>query len=108
MTNSCGDSRAKSKAGILSEKVMAELLLDTHLADAILYNDNSRAEDKRDKALFYYPSVLEKHGVTRVRMDSSVAWYMRNPAAYARIYEQVIKELEKRKAAEIPAEKPAE
>ncbi len=103
--SSCGEGWSKSKAGILSEKKMAELLVDTHLADAILFADNSRPDEKRDKALFYYPSVLEKHGITKAQMDSSVVWYMRNPAAYARIYQQVIKDLEKRQAAEKKKEK---
>lgn len=97
---SCGEGRSKSRSGILSEKKMVELLVDTHLADAILYVDNSRSDEKRDKALFYYPSVLEKHGISKAQMDSSVAWYMRNPAAYARIYQQVVKNLESRQAAE--------
>jgi len=103
--NSCGNDRSKSQPKILSEKKMVELLVDTHLADALLYADNSRSDEKRDKALFYYPSVLEKHGITKAQMDSSVAWYMRNFAAYTRIYEQVIKDLEKRQADEKKKEK---
>ncbi|MCX6225733.1 MAG: DUF4296 domain-containing protein [Bacteroidia bacterium] len=103
--NSCGEGRSKSKKGILSEEKMVELLVDTHLADAMLLVDNSRLDEKRNKALFYFPSVLEKHGITKAQMDSSVAWYMRNPAGYARIYEQVIKNLEKRQASEIKIEK---
>jgi len=94
----CGGNGSKSRKGILSEKEMVVLLVDTHLADALLAVENSRSDEKRDKALFYYPSVLEKHGITKAQMDSSVAYYMRNGAAYARIYEQVIKELEKRQA----------
>ncbi|TSA35124.1 MAG: DUF4296 domain-containing protein [Porphyromonadaceae bacterium] len=98
--SSCGNNRSGSQAGILSEKKMVELLVDTHLTDAILFADNSRSDEKRDKALFYYPSLLEKHGITKTQMDSSVAWYMRNPAAYARVYEQVMKDLEKLQAAD--------
>jgi hypothetical protein len=94
----CGCGSSKTRSGILSEKKMSELLIDTHLADAILFIDKSRADEKRDKGLFYYPSVLEKHGVTKAQMDSSVAYYMRNPAAYARIYDQVMKDLESRQA----------
>lgn len=100
LSTSCSGEKAKARDGIVTEKKMAELLIDTHLADAILFIDNSRADDKRDKALFYYPSVLEKHGITKVQMDSSVAWYMRNPEAYARVYDQVVKELERKRAAE--------
>jgi len=103
--NSCAKNPSKSQPKILSELKMVELLVDTHLADALLFVDNSRSDEKRDKALFYYPSVLEKHGITKARMDSSVVWYMRNPAAYARIYEQVIKNLEKRQADEKKKEK---
>jgi hypothetical protein len=94
----CGCGSSKSRMGILSEKKMSELLIDTHLADAILFVDKSRADEKRDKGLFYYPSVLEKHGVTKAQMDSSVAYYMRNPAAYARIYDLVMKDLESKQA----------
>lgn len=103
--SSCGKAGSKSGEGILSEEKMVELLVDTHLIDAILSADNSRSEVKRDKALFYYPSVLEKHGVTKAQMDSSIAWYMRNPALYNRIYEKVVKNLENRQAAEINIDK---
>lgn len=92
---SCGRGRPDSSSGILSEDKMTELLIDTHLADAILYSDNSKSEDKQYKGLYYYPSILEKNGITKARMDSSVAWYMRHPEAYARIYDRVMKELEK-------------
>lgn len=95
MLSSCGKERAKARDGVLSEKVMVELLVDTHLADAILFTDLSSTEAKRDKARFYYASVLEKHGITKARMDSSVTWYMKHPAAYSRVYQQVVRDLEK-------------
>ncbi len=96
---SCG-SRSKPPEGILPEQKMVDLLVETHLTDAILYSDNSMAEAKRDKALSYYPSVLEKFRIEKAQMDSSVAWYMRHPKAFARVYEKVILNLEKRQAAE--------
>ncbi len=96
---SCAESKSKAKAGILSEGKMVELLVDTHLVDALISADSSAAQMKRDKGLSYYPSVLEKYGISQAQMDSSVAWYMRNPAAYARVYEAVLKDLEARKMA---------
>lgn len=96
---SAGCRKSGSKVEILSEKKMVELLVETHITDAILYVDNAQSDEKRDKALFYYPSLLEKQGVTKQQMDSSVSWYMKNPAAYARVYQEVVKELEKRMAA---------
>jgi hypothetical protein len=95
----CGCSKSGSKIEIISEKKMVKLLVETHITDAILYVDNARADEKRDKALFYYPSLLEKQGVTKQQMDSSVSWYMKHPEAYARIYQEVVKELENLTAA---------
>ena len=91
---SCGP---KLPQGVLPEKEMADLLLETHLADAMLYVDSVKAEEKKNKGLYFYPSILEKHGIAKAEMDSSVAYYMRHPAAYARIYASVVKELEKRR-----------
>ncbi|MDD4646194.1 MAG: DUF4296 domain-containing protein [Bacteroidales bacterium] len=101
---SCGNKQTSPETGILSEKKMVELIVDTHLVDAILSVENSRGEEKRDLGLFYYPSVLEKHGITKAQMDSSVSWYMKNPEAYTRIYEKVIKELDNRQSAISPAD----
>jgi hypothetical protein len=102
---SCGNNRPVSRSGILSEKKMVELLVDTHLSDALLETQSPRLDERHDKALFYYPSVLEKHGITKAQMDSSVAWYIRHPDAYARIYGQVIQDLERRQEAEKKKEK---
>ena len=97
---SCSGGRTGSGRGIIPEKEMAGLLLETHLADAILITDLSPVDIKRDRALYFYPSILEKFGVTKAQADSSIAFYVRHPEAYARIYEQVIKDLEKRQTAD--------
>jgi hypothetical protein len=98
LLGACAD-RPKTSEGILSENKMVQMLVDTHLTDAILFTNNGTAEEKRDKALFYYPSLLEKHGITRAQMDSSVAWYTRHPEAFSRVYAKVIEDLQKRQAA---------
>jgi hypothetical protein len=98
-------SSRPGSSGILEEKKMVELLVDIHLTDAVLYTNNGMADVKRDKSLYYYPSVLEKHGITKAQMDSSVAWYTRHPPSLTRVYEKVIKDLEKRQAAEPKIEK---
>jgi len=92
---SCGKKTSESRPDILTEKQMIDLLVDTHLADAILFTQDTRSNDKRDQALFYYPSVLEKHKITKAQMDSSVVWYMNHPEAYSRIYEEVCSKLKK-------------
>lgn len=91
---SCGRTAAK-KEEIIPEKTLAELLVDMHLADARLYIEDISAEAKKEKALAWYPSVLEKYGVTGAQVDSSVSWYMKRPQVYTRITQKVVKTLEK-------------
>lgn len=100
---SCSGEQTVSPRDVIPEKKMASLLLEIHLTDAILTTDLSQTDSKRNRALYFYPSLLEKHGVTKAQADSSIAWYMRHPDAYKRIYEQVIQELEKR---QVPDAKP--
>ena len=86
---SCGGKKSEPKPDILTEKQMVDLLVDMHLTDAILFLEGSPSNDKRDKVLLYYPSLLEKHKVTKAQMDSSVTWYINHPDAYVRIYDEV-------------------
>lgn len=92
---SCGGKKSEPRPDILSEKQMIDLLVDMHLTDAILFLDGSPSSDKHDKTLLYYPSLLEKHKVTKAQMDSSVTWYMNHLDAYTRIYDEVCSKLKK-------------
>jgi uncharacterized lipoprotein NlpE involved in copper resistance len=107
LTLACCNRQAHSK-DIISEEKMVSLLVETHLSDAILAKDPATVDHKRDMALYVYPSVMEKYGITRAQMDSSVAYYVRNPKIFVRIYDKVIKELERRseetKVTETPEE----
>ena len=89
-------SRQTRSADIIDEEKMVSLLVETHLADALLAKDPATVDQKRDKALYVYPSVLEKYGITRAQMDSSVAYYIRNPKIFVRIYDKTVKVLERR------------
>lgn len=97
MPLSCHRGESSGKKEIIGEDKMVNLLTEIHLADAILSKDVNTLDHRKDMALYFYPSVLEKYGVTRAQMDSSVSYYIRNPKIYLRIYEKVLKELEKDK-----------
>jgi len=90
------NTRQARPADIIGEEKMVQLLVETHLADALLAKDPATMDAKRDKALYVYPSVLEKYGITRAQMDSSVSYYIRNPKVFVRIYDKTVKELERR------------
>lgn len=101
LQTSCFEKKGDSTF-YLSERKMTEFLIDLHTADAIMHTEQNTPPEKYDKALYYYPSLLEKYGITRAQADSSVSWYSRHPKQFARIYEDVIRELERREIKDIP------
>jgi hypothetical protein len=86
----------------LSERKMTQFLIDLHTADAIMHTEQNTPPEKYDMGRYYYPSLLEKYGITRAQADSSVSWYSRHPKQFARIYEDVVRELEKRQVKDVP------
>jgi hypothetical protein len=104
---SCSRGVPADNTAIISEEKMVNLLIESHLADAILSKDESSLDRRKDMALYFYPSVLEKYGVTRAQMDSSVSYYIRHPKVYLRIYDKVLAQLEKDKG-EVKPKNPIE
>ena len=93
---SCSNSPHAKPTGALHPDTLVSILVDIHLVDAILHEENNNPEEKRDKALYFYPSLLEKHQVSRAEIDSSIVYYTRFPKEFSRMYEKVIKELNRR------------
>jgi hypothetical protein len=101
---SCLNNKDES-AFYLSERKMTQFLIDLHTADAIMHTEQNTPPEKYDMGRYYYPSLLEKYGITRAQADSSVSWYSRHPKQFARIYEDVVRELEKRQIKDVPTVK---
>lgn len=92
---------------VLSEKKMVSLLADMELAEAYSNTQNNlSSQEKNDIG----KRVLETHGVTAETLDTTLAWYGRNMDDYSKLFEQVDKEIEKRrkKYTEIPGDKEKE
>lgn len=79
--------------GVLSSREMRDVLYDLHRADGALqvagYN---YSHDEELSAC--YKSVLDKHGITQARFDSSLVWYTDNPQIFNKIYPKVVARLE--------------
>ena len=98
LTGSCNGTQEGASGKIIPEDKMVSLLMDMHLTEAVLTKDDRAPDQKANLALSYYPSILEKHDVTRAQVDSSVYWYTRHPKIYNRIYEKVVANLGKKLA----------
>lgn len=75
---------------VLKKEKMIDVLTDIHLMDALLHEENSVRQDKLDKGLYLYPSILEKHQVTRTEVDSSLFYYNQYPKEFIAMYEEII------------------
>lgn len=82
----------KRPEGILSEEEMTDLLVDIELAD-VYYNTNAGAAHIDRKTLV--EAVLQKHGVKKETLDSTLSYYGRNIDDYYALYDGVEKKLRK-------------
>lgn len=76
---------SRTPKGVISEKKMRNVLVDMHLAEALINmnpQDYNSIEDK--KAV--YQSVFDKYNIKAAEYDSSLVWYGKNLDLYMRIY----------------------
>jgi Domain of unknown function (DUF4296) len=64
-----------------------------HTAEAAAEGEFATAKDSLLK--IYYGQILQKHGVTKVDFDSTLAVYSRQPTAFDSVYAQVFREIAK-------------
>jgi len=82
--------------GILTRDQMIAVLADIHLVDAMIHEETNSPKNKNDLGLTWYPSVLEKHDVTRSQVDSSLFFYNSRPRDFDAMYREVLKKLNQR------------
>lgn len=75
---------------VLSNKKMADVLFDYHLATSMMKNRNVATDDEKQAYMDY---VFRKHGITEEQFDSSLAWFAKNPndlmSAYDIVYGRI-------------------
>lgn len=92
---SCGSNRMKVPENIVQKEDLVPLLVDVHLADALLNKEKKPHAEKYEEALELYPAVLLKHNIDRAVFDSTIKFYVKYPKEFAEIYDDVIEELSK-------------
>lgn len=78
---------------IVAEDKLVPLLVDIHLTDAMLTKEKRPHKEKLESAVKTYPSVLLKHDIDRAIFDSTIRFYVKNPERFAKIYDEVLREL---------------
>jgi len=86
---------SRAPRGIIPERKMRQLLVDMHLADAMISSDPYNFQSDDDKKSLYQ-SVFEKHRVTQAVYDSSLVWYGKNLDVYMQVYNMALVDVKKK------------
>ncbi len=86
----------KNKAP-LNEKDFTNLLIDIHMADAVLEAPNYQMDYDNNYKEKYYNYIYEKYGISSADFDSCVIVYSENFSKYEKIYQVVVDSLSRYK-----------
>lgn len=76
-------------SNVLSETEMVDLLVDMELTEAYANTQYSSSNEKHELG----ERVLEKHGVSKETLDTTLAWYGRNIDEYSTLFDKVDKKI---------------
>lgn len=80
--------------GVLSPRKMRQFLVELHQLEAVMANAPQSISEREQ--VYYYNSLLVKHGISKADFDSSLVFYTKNPKVFERIYGGVVQQLEAR------------
>ncbi len=105
---SCGSEEPKeTKPGeILEGEKITELLVDLQQIEGANNLKYFQGDTGQTNYALLYETMFEKHGTTKAKFDSSMAWYAVHPEEMEVIYDNVIEELMKLEAEETSQKKP--
>jgi hypothetical protein len=89
----CSCSRNESvPSWAIGQDAMVDLLTDIHLADAYIQS-NTRNYNSSDRKDMLYEAVLQKHGINRQQLDTSLYWYGLHTELYKKMYDRILLKL---------------
>lgn len=82
---------------VLSEKKLLSLVIDIHIADAVVSDKKLFDRDLRkiDTLSSYYNSVFVKHKINRAKFNRTMRYYSLNPDFLEDLYENVLDSMKK-------------
>jgi hypothetical protein len=82
--------RSPRKKYIIPKKIFVDVLVDIHLADGMAEENLGLNSTFLLDSATLYNSVFQKHKITRAQFDSTMHYYSKRPADFARLYSKVI------------------
>jgi len=85
---------SRTPKGVIAEKKMRSILVDMHLAEAMI-NQNPQEYNNLGNKKAVYQSVFDKYSIKEAEYDSSLIWYGKNLDLYMRIYNLALSDVKK-------------
>ncbi len=85
--------RDRPQKDLVEKDEIIPLLIDLHMVYAIQSSVKFRNLSQDVDSVDVYTYIFEKHGVSKVAFDSSIAWYSRHPKLFTEIYDEVVMDL---------------
>ncbi len=82
--------------GIIKPGKMEDILFDIHVADGMVQNNPTAANNIEYNRTLYRLGVLKKYNVSQAEFDSSMVYYSRHSDRLHEIYEGVAEKLNKK------------
>jgi len=72
---------------------MVLVLVDMHLAEAVLLDNQMKNKDSVQTSQLYFESIFAKYKISRPQFDESMKFYAKNPDLLNEIYDKVFEQL---------------
>ena len=78
---------------IIPPETLVPVLVDMHLLNSLQTSHTFRALSRNVDSIDTRGYIFDKHGITSIEFDSSIAWYSRHPLLFTEIYDEVVMQL---------------
>lgn len=93
-----GDEKIKVPEDVIPPSEMIGLMVDVHLAEAAIHQQQQKGADVPAFTLTCYRSVMEKHKLQPGDFTKSMEFYSHHPRLLRQIYDEVVSELSTRQS----------
>jgi len=94
----CGKTLPKVPSDIIQQKKMIQILVEVHIADAVLEHINGTDKRVPEQTTAMYNQIYKNYGITREDFLKSYYFYETQPELMDKLYEELLTELSKKQA----------
>lgn len=94
----CSHSKNDKTASRISRKDFVQILADIHVTQSLISSNTFRETYKDYDSIDIVEQIVNNHNYSKASFDSTIVFYTHHAEKYLAVYEDVIKELNKRQS----------